>query len=164
MIKVLVIDDSTIQRNALVRALNQRQDINEIVQAENGQEGIELVKNSNDYDLIITDFNMPVMNGLDMVRFLKSEEAFSHIPIIIISAEVSKENMLDAIVAGADMEILKPFSDEDLSKSIDYVLKIPKNSDAPSAAELLKRVKYLEEENKELKEKIKTLTSGKYLS
>lgn len=158
--KTLIVDDSTIQRQFICASLHNHPIIKEFIEAENGIEAIKLLQKHKDIDLIITDYNMPLMNGLEVIKKVRSDNKLSHLPIIIISAEVKKENMLEAIVAGANMEILKPFTKTDLLKSIEYVLKVEnKEPDHEDIGQLKIRIKQLQIENTELKKEIKRLKS-----
>ena len=156
-LNILVVDDSTIQRQLICKIIINRDDSTNLFEAADGTEALEMVRRGNQFDLIITDFNMPNMNGLELIKNIRNDSELSDIPIIIISAEVSKENMLEAIEAGANMEILKPFTPADLNKSVDYVLNIQVTADDPKLTELNIRIKELEQENQLLKEKLEQI-------
>ena len=152
---ILVVDDSLLQRRFVCRVLDKRSDKYQIIEANDGLEAIEAIKTGNKFDLIITDYNMPKMNGLEMIKTIRADQDLPEIPIIIISAEVSKVNMLEAIEAGANMEILKPFTENDLNKSIDYVMDIEDiDNSETELEELKKRIRDLEIENEALKKKL----------
>lgn len=83
----------------------------QILEAENGQEGWEMASEQVP-DLVICDVMMPVMNGLDLCRMLKSDERTAHIPVILLTARVSQSQQVDGLETGADSYITKPFSIE----------------------------------------------------
>ena len=92
-----------------------------IIQAMNGEEAISAIK-ENTVNLVISDIMMPVMDGYDVCRFLKSNPDYSHIPIILLSAKGSIESKVDGLGAGADVYIEKPFSPQYLRAQIDSLL------------------------------------------
>ncbi len=144
-----------LQRQFVCKIVQKRYDKYKIIEANNGVEALNSIKRGNTFDLIITDYNMPEMNGLEMIKKIRADDDLSDIPIIIISAEVSKENMVEAIEAGANMEILKPFTANDLNKSIDYVMDVQETeSSEESIEELTERIKNLEKENEALKKQL----------
>lgn len=106
--KVLVADDSGVVRCVIKRALFEL-GVDEIDEAANGSEGICLIKHET-YDLIVTDWNMPPLSGLDLVKAARAEG--QSCPIVMQTTEAQKPQVLLAIAAGVNDYILKPFTKE----------------------------------------------------
>ena len=105
---ILVVDDNENNRYTLTRRLK-RMGIKQIVEAENGLEAINKVE-SQDFDMILLDIMMPIMDGYEVLKRLRSEKRFLNIPIIMISALSDVEDVVKAIDLGADDFLLKPFN------------------------------------------------------
>lgn len=117
--KCLVVDDSATMRRILVNALKTI-GIGDVVEAGDGKEALGHCDGS--VDLVITDWNMPVMGGLDLVRHLRAGEATARIPILMVTTRGSKEDILQAVEAGVTSYILKPFTPQVLREKIDQIL------------------------------------------
>jgi len=107
---ILVVDDSTELREFIVSRLSSYY---RILQAANGQEGFAMAQTKLP-DLIISDVMMPVMNGFEMTKKLKSSETSKHIPIILLTAKTSKRETVEGLQAGADDYLTKPFDTSEL--------------------------------------------------
>ncbi len=111
---ILVVDDSLPMRAVIKKTVKAAGYSNaNFLEAENGQKALELLK-VNWVDIVITDFNMPEMNGLEMISQIKSNELFDQIPVVVISTEGSQEKVDEFIEKGASGYIKKPFSPEQL--------------------------------------------------
>lgn len=109
---ILIVDDSLPMRSVIKRTLKAAgYGTSEILEAGNGQEAIELMKNSW-IDIIITDYNMPVMNGLDFIKTIKSNEMLKELPVIVISTEGNTSKIKEFMACGAAGYITKPFAAE----------------------------------------------------
>lgn len=91
--------------------------------AMNGLEALDVLSKESDFDLILLDINMPVMNGLQLMEKLKKEGLYRHIPIIVVSTEGKEEDTMKAMKLGAWGYLVKPFKSEVLYDLIDKVLK-----------------------------------------
>lgn len=110
--RVLVVDDSTTMRRIIVNTLN-RLGHEDIVEAANGREGLErLSEVAGAVDLIITDSNMPEMSGLDFVRAVRGVESMRALPVLMITTNASREDIVQARQAGVNDYIVKPFTPE----------------------------------------------------
>lgn len=105
MMKVLVVDDSTVMRKVLIGALS-RANITEVDQASDGAEAVQAVQ-QNDYTLVLMDWNMPNMLGIDAVRAIRAQGKTT--PIIMVTTEAEKSRVIDALKAGANNYVIKPF-------------------------------------------------------
>lgn len=148
---IIIVEDTPFQQKFLQKMLSHRDDITQLLTAGNGEEGFKIIKEHHDLDLIITDHNMPIVSGIELIRQLKADQDVKHIPVIIMSAEVPKEHMLEAIESGAEMEILKPFTAKELNKSIDYILR---KGDSISFIDLAVKIKEMESELNRLKQQL----------
>ena len=114
--KILVVEDSRITRELIVSAIEDVGDF-EIVEAGNGFEALKLLPR-NRFCLILTDINMPDINGLELVKFIRSNEFYKEIPLIIISTEGSKRDREKGVALGANGYLVKPFEPEDLQELV----------------------------------------------
>jgi two-component system chemotaxis response regulator CheY len=116
--KILLVDDSAtmrkIQRNVLAQMGH-----DDIVEAENGEDAIHQMK-ANDFmiDLILCDWNMPKMNGIEFVRKIRQHENLQKIPIIMVTTEAEREKVIEAVKAGARGYVVKPFTPDILKAKI----------------------------------------------
>jgi len=118
--KLLIVDDSTMLRDMLSYALNEG-GYNDVVEAVDGVDGLEKA-NSTQYDLIITDINMPNMDGLTFVEELRKLSQYSKTPILVLTTERSDEMKTKGKAAGATGWIVKPFVPDQLLKAVNIVL------------------------------------------
>ncbi len=119
--RILVVDDFSTMRR-IVKGILKRLGYREIDEAEDGQMALKRLKESK-YQLIICDWNMPVMTGLDLLKAVRSDEELKAIPFLMVTAEAKKENILEAIQAGVSNYIVKPFTEEVLSKKLEDIFK-----------------------------------------
>ncbi|TVP45407.1 MAG: response regulator [Gemmatimonadales bacterium] len=117
--RFLVVDDSAAIRRIVVNSL-QRIGYSDIVEAADGAEGLALLDPS--IDFVITDWNMPVMGGLDMVRAIRAQPGRSALPILMVTSRSVREDILQAAQAGVNNYLVKPFTPQVLKDRIDEVL------------------------------------------
>ena len=118
--KVLVADDSGIMRKIIIRSLNSV-GVTDIVEAANGQEAIDKYKQT-PVDLILTDWDMPEKSGLDVVVEIRATG--SNVPIIMVTTEAQKGQVIAAIQAGANDYLTKPFDADDLRAKLDKFVAV----------------------------------------
>ncbi len=118
--KVLIVDDSHITRAMISAAISEVDDL-DIIESQNGFEALKLLP-LHSFDLILTDINMPEINGLELVGFVKKNPAYSHIPLIIISTEGSEKDREKGLLLGADEYIVKPVDPDQLKKVVSKFL------------------------------------------
>jgi two-component system chemotaxis response regulator CheY len=116
--KFLVVDDSATMRRIVVNSL-QRIGFTDIVEAEDGADALEKVSTT---DFVITDWNMPKLNGADFTRAVRGHDATKRLPILMVTARSVREDILTALDAGVDSYIVKPFTPQVLREKIDAVL------------------------------------------
>lgn len=119
MASILVLDDSASMRDAIRHALCDQG--HTVKEAANGTQGISLAERS-DFDLILTDLNMPEMDGLAFIQEIRQRPKHNGIPIVFITTESSPAMMQKAKLAGATGWIVKPFTPDQLSRVVTKVL------------------------------------------
>ncbi len=125
-LNVLVIDDSGLMRKMILRALRQSEvSVGSTLEAANGEEGLRALQ-ANEPDLILCDWNMPVMDGLEFVRRSQGCE----VPVIMLTTESTSDRKARAINAGAKGYVTKPFTPEKLGEAIRAVM----SGNTPSGA------------------------------
>ena len=116
--KCLVVDDSATMRRIVVNALKSI-GYDNVVEAGDGSDALQKCDGS--IELIITDWNMPVMGGLDFVKALRANPAHAKTPILMVTTRSVKEDILQAVEAGVSSYILKPFTPQVLKEKIDQM-------------------------------------------
>jgi two-component system chemotaxis response regulator CheY len=115
--KVLVVDDFATMRKIVKNVLKQI-NIENIVEAENGKHALSVLK-SEKVDLIISDWMMPEMTGIEFLKVCKEDDEKKKIPFIMVTAEGQKDSVMEAIKSGVDNYIVKPFTPDKLKEAID---------------------------------------------
>ncbi|HFU74839.1 MAG TPA: response regulator [Arcobacter sp.] len=118
--KLLIVDDSTMLRDMLTYALNEG-GYNDVDEAVDGVEGLNKAKETN-YDLIISDVNMPNMDGLTMIAEVRKLPAYTKKPILVLTTERTEEMKAKGKASGATGWIVKPFVPDKLLKAVNTVL------------------------------------------
>ncbi|SRR6056297_578051 len=123
--KVLLVDDSGVMRKIIARGLN-RLWVKEVIEAGDGVEALELFGDGAGFDLVVTDWNMPNMNGLELVTAIRASG--NKIPIIMITTETEKTQVIKAIQAGVNDYLVKPFDQDMLTLKLERVLPNPQSA------------------------------------
>ena len=110
--KVLVVEDNNAMRNLIATALDQHLDV-DVFEAENGFAALKQLP-ENDFQLILTDINMPDINGLELISFLRQHPTYKDVPILIITTEAGDEDRRRDLSIGANGYLVKPFTEGDL--------------------------------------------------
>ncbi|MCE3039130.1 chemotaxis response regulator CheY [Helicobacter anatolicus] len=119
--KLLVVDDSSTMRRIIKNTL-QRLGYEDILEAEHGAEAWQILNGSEKIDVLITDWNMPEMNGLELVKKTRSDARYEDIPIIMVTTEGGKTEVITALKAGVNNYIVKPFTPQVLKEKLEAVL------------------------------------------
>jgi len=117
--KILVVDDFQTMRRIIRNYLRQL-GFNNVEEAEDGDVALEKLKETA-FDFVITDWNMPKMTGIDLLKKIRAADNFKNIPVLIITAEAEKENVVQAAQAGVNDYIVKPFTPEVLQTKIEKI-------------------------------------------
>ncbi|MCE3225196.1 MAG: cheY [Nitrospira sp.] len=119
--KILVVDDMSTMRRIVKNILKQL-GFNNLEEAENGQEALTKLK-ADSYGFVVSDWNMPVMMGIDMLRAIRADEKLKKIPVLMVTAEAQKENLMEAVQAGVSNYVVKPFTAETMQEKINKIFK-----------------------------------------
>lgn len=117
--EVLIVDDFATMRRILKNILVQIGFTN-IYEADNGKNALKILKNQK-IDLIMCDWNMPEMTGLDLLTAVRSDDALKQIPFVMVTAEAQKENIIQAVQAGVNNYVVKPFTTETITQKLEKV-------------------------------------------
>jgi two-component system, chemotaxis family, chemotaxis protein CheY len=118
--KVLVVEDSSTMRSLIVTTVEDLMGF-ETVEVKNGIEALKVLPTQT-FDLIITDINMPNINGLEVVKFVKENPRYKAIPMIIVSTEQGEKEIQKGLALGASEYVTKPFHPDNLKKVIQKVM------------------------------------------
>ena len=121
MQRILIVEDSATMRSLLASSLEDLENPVKIVEAENGFEALRFLPRE-DFDLVITDINMPDINGLELVSFIKHNDKYASIPLVIVSTEGSDRDRDKGLGLGADAYLVKPFDPETLRQVVGDLL------------------------------------------
>ena len=117
--KVLVVDDFATMRRIVKNILKQIGFTN-IVEADDGSIALGVLKKEK-IDLVISDWNMPKMTGLDLLKSVRADESTKHIPFVMVTAEAQKDNVLQAVQAGVNNYVVKPFTADTVREKLEQV-------------------------------------------
>ena len=119
--KCLVVDDSATMRRIVINALKSI-GYDSVVEAGDGSDALQKCNGS--IELVITDWNMPVMGGIDLVKGLRADAQHAKTPILMVTTRSVREDILQAVEAGVSGYILKPFTPQVLREKIDEILSL----------------------------------------
>lgn len=118
-IKVLVVDDMSTMRRIVKNVLRQI-GFSDIVEAENGQDAMTKLK-AGGFGLVVSDWNMPIMQGIDLLRAVRADANLKTLPFLMVTAEAQKENLIEAVQAGVSNYVVKPFTAEVLQGKLEKI-------------------------------------------
>lgn len=119
--KILVVDDMVTMRRIVKNILKQLGFAN-VEEAENGQEAMQKLR-ADSYGFVVSDWNMPIMTGIDMLREIRGDEKLKTTPVLMVTAEAQQSNLVEAVQAGVSNYIVKPFTAETLQEKIAKIFK-----------------------------------------
>ncbi len=119
--KLLVVDDSSTMRRIIKNTL-QRLGHKDILEAEHSLDAWGILEANSDINVLITDWNMPEMNGLELVKKVRAEQKYIDMPIIMVTTEGGKAEVITALKAGVNNYIVKPFTPQVLKEKLEDVL------------------------------------------
>jgi len=120
--KFLGVDDFSTMRR-IIKNLLKELGFTNFDEAEDGVVALTKLKN-NKYDFVVTDWNMPNMTGIELLRAIRHDTGLKHLPVLMITAEAKKENIVEAAQAGASGYIVKPFTSAVLEEKLNKVFKL----------------------------------------
>ena len=119
--KFLIVDDFSTMRR-IVRGLLKEIGYNNAEEAEDGAVALNMLKNAK-FDFVVSDINMPNMNGFELLASVKKEESLKHIPVLMVTAEARKEDIVRAAQDGAAGYIVKPFTKATLEEKVQKIMQ-----------------------------------------
>ncbi|WP_085282424.1 chemotaxis response regulator CheY [Colwellia chukchiensis] len=119
--KVLVVDDFSTMRR-IIKNLLRDLGFTNISEADDGSTALPMLKDG-DFDFVVTDWNMPGMQGIDLLKAIRADEKLAHIPVLMVTAEAKKEQIVMAAQAGVNGYIVKPFTAATLNTKLDKIFE-----------------------------------------
>jgi two-component system chemotaxis response regulator CheY len=116
----LVVDDFTTMRR-IIRNILRELGFGNVVDAEDGAAAVKVLE-SQKVDVVISDWNMPVMTGLELLKWVRANEATKNLPFLMVTAEAQKENIMDAVKAKVSNYVVKPFTAQSLAEKLQKIL------------------------------------------
>lgn len=117
--KFLVVDDFSTMRR-IVRNLLKELGFSNVHEAEDGVDALNKLRTEGGFEFVVSDWNMPNMTGIDLLRAIRADASLKHLPVLMVTAEAKRENIIEAAQAGASGYVVKPFTaatlDEKLKK------------------------------------------------
>lgn len=120
-IKILIVDDFATMRK-VIRNLLKQSGYENIVEAEDGVNALKILK-SQKIDFVVSDWNMPNMSGLELLKAVRADEDLKTLPFLMVTAEALQENVVAAVKAGVSNYIVKPFTSETLDEKIKKIME-----------------------------------------
>ena len=118
--RFLVVDDSSTMRRIIINTLT-KLGYDNVSEAANGREGLDRL-GSNGADVIITDWNMPEMTGIDFIRTVRTQPATRNIPVLMVTTNAAKDDIVEALRVGVNSYVVKPFTPETMKEKIEAVI------------------------------------------
>jgi len=122
-LKFLVVDDSVTMRRIVINSLRSL-GYNNFVEAGDGKEALEKLNGDGEINFVITDWNMPVLSGLELVKSIRSHETLSKLAILMVTTRGVKEDILEALQARVNNYVVKPFTPQILKEKIDQIIQV----------------------------------------
>jgi two-component system chemotaxis response regulator CheY len=120
-LKYLIVDDFSTMRR-IVRGLLKEMGCNNADEAEDGQAALQMLK-AQKFDFVVSDINMPNMNGFDLLKAIKADAELKHLPVLMVTAEARKEDIVRAAQEGAAGYIVKPFTKATLEEKVQKIVQ-----------------------------------------
>lgn len=117
---ILAVDDDLINLKLLKSMLTKNPNVKEVIEAKNGADAIGFIKSRNDIDLVLLDIIMPIMNGLEVLRVVRSDDNIKQTPIIVLTTDETKKT--EALELGANSFLMKPIRSTELNEKIESLL------------------------------------------
>lgn len=114
--RFLVVDDSSTMRRIIINTL-QKLGHQDVVEAANGREGLERLA-SGPVDIVITDWNMPEMSGIEFIRSMRSNPQYGSLPVLMVTTNAAKDDIVEALKSGVNDYVVKPFTPDTIKEKI----------------------------------------------
>lgn len=119
--KILVVDDFSTMRR-IIKNLLRDLGFTNISEADDGSTALPLLQ-AGDFDFLVTDWNMPIMTGIDLLKAVRADERLSTMPVLLVTAEAKKDQIVEAAQAGVNGYVVKPFTAETLKEKIEKIFE-----------------------------------------
>ena len=119
--KILVVDDFSTMRR-IIKNLLRDLGFTNISEADDGQTALPMLQNG-DFDFLVTDWNMPGMTGIDLLKAVRADERLQTMPVLMVTAEAKKDQIVEAAQAGVNGYVVKPFTAETLKEKIEKIFE-----------------------------------------
>ncbi|MGO1247142.1 MAG: chemotaxis response regulator CheY [Oceanisphaera sp.] len=119
--KILIVDDFSTMRR-IIKNLLRDLGFNNTLEADDGLTALPMLKNS-DFDFVVTDWNMPGMQGIDLLKAIRADEKLKHLPVLMVTAEAKREQIIAAAQAGVNGYVVKPFTAGTLKEKLEKVFE-----------------------------------------
>lgn len=119
-LKILVVDDFPTMRR-IVKTLMKQNGYSNFTEAEDGEQALRMLHAEKDYEMVVSDWNMPNMTGLELLKAVRADDKLKHLPFLMVTAEAEKENIIEAVKAGVSNYIVKPFTGQALKDKLDKI-------------------------------------------
>lgn len=119
-LKILIVDDFPTMRR-IVRTLMKQNGYTNLTEAEDGEQALRMLNVEMDYEMVVSDWNMPNMTGLELLKAVRADAKLKHLPFLMVTAEAEKENIIEAVKAGVSNYIVKPFTGQALKDKLDKI-------------------------------------------
>ncbi len=120
-IKILIVDDFSTMRR-IIKNLLRDLGFNNTAEADDGSTGLAMLQNSQ-FDFLITDWNMPKMPGIALLKAVRADPALAKMPVLMVTAEAKREQIMEAAQAGVNGYIVKPFTADTLKEKLDKIFE-----------------------------------------
>jgi len=119
--KILVVDDFSTMRR-IIKNLLRDLGFQNVSEADDGNTALPMLQNG-EYDFVVTDWNMPGMQGIDLLKAIRADESLSHLPVLMVTAEAKREQIVAAAQAGVNGYIVKPFTAATLREKLEKIFE-----------------------------------------
>ncbi|GAA0857787.1 chemotaxis response regulator CheY [Aliiglaciecola litoralis] len=119
--KILVVDDFSTMRR-IIKNLLKDLGFTNVQEADDGSTALPMLQQS-DFDFVVTDWNMPGMQGIDLLRAIRADDNLKHLPVLMVTAEAKKEQIVAAAQAGVNGYVVKPFTANTLKEKLDKIFE-----------------------------------------
>ena len=119
--KILIVDDFSTMRR-IVKNLLRDLGFNNTQEADDGLTSLPMLKKG-DFEFVVTDWNMPGMQGIDLLKHIRADDELKHLPVLMITAEAKREQIIEAAQAGVNGYIVKPFTAATLKEKLDKIFE-----------------------------------------
>lgn len=119
--KVLIVDDFSTMRR-IIKNLLRDLGFTNTFEADDGNTALPMLKEG-DFEFVVTDWNMPIMQGIDLLKEIRKDPALKHLPVLMVTAEAKREQIIEAAQAGVNGYIVKPFTAGTLKEKLDKVFE-----------------------------------------